>query len=152
MKENGKNQHPVRVHINRKPYETVTPTTPAALYDLGQIPNHYDLFREVGGNLEDDPVPRGSDVLNLKPDEHFYSEREYTIIVNARPKKLNEPALSFEQLVQLAFDQPPTGGSTLFTITFRNGPKPNREGALLGGQNVKIKNGMIFNVTATDKS
>ena len=40
----------------------------------------------------------------------------------------------------------------MFTITYRNGPKQNPEGEMLPGGKVKIKNGMIFDVTQTTKS
>jgi hypothetical protein len=60
--------------------------------------------------------------------------------------------LSFAQLVALAFDTPPTGENIVFTITYRRGHGDKPEGSLVEGETVKIKKGMIFNVTATDKS
>jgi hypothetical protein len=37
-------------------------------------------------------------------------------------------------------------------VTYRHGPHQNPKGDLLPGAVVKIKGGMIFNVTQTDKS
>jgi hypothetical protein len=75
-----------------------------------------------------------------------------TIIVNGREKTVSEKELSFDQLVKLAFDNPPTGEFICFTITYRRGEGNKPEGTLSEGESVKVKKGMIFNVTATDKS
>jgi hypothetical protein len=40
----------------------------------------------------------------------------------------------------------------MFTVTYGHGPKENPEGTLLEDGIVKIKEGMIFSVTPTDKS
>ena len=52
----------------------------------------------------------------------------------------------------LVGDPVPTGDFIVFTITYRKGHGHKPEGTLLEGQTVKVKEGMIFNVTATDKS
>jgi hypothetical protein len=52
----------------------------------------------------------------------------------------------------LAFNPVPTGPNIVFTVTFRKGPLENPEGTLTPGETVEIKDGMIFDVTATDKS
>lgn len=142
----------MRIHIDRKPYESPNPTTGAALYALGGIPSGKELFREVEGNQEDVPVQRNEEEIRLELDEHFYSERAFEIIVNGRQKIVTEKELSFEEIVALAFDNPPTGPNIMFTITYRKGPHQNHEGTLLEGKTIKIKNGMIFNVTATNRS
>lgn len=86
--------------------------------------------------------------------EHFESipTRAITIIVNGREKSVDARKLTFDELVRLAFENPPAGQNICFTITYRNGPKKNPEGSLSEGDKVKIKCGMIFNVTPTDKS
>lgn len=78
--------------------------------------------------------------------------KEFTIIVNGRQKTVAERELSFAEIVALAFDNPPTGENIVFTITYRKGEGNKPEGTIVDGETVKIKNGMIFNVTATDKS
>jgi len=80
-------------------------------------------------------------------------EKSITIIVNGREKKVTKNELTFDEVVKLAFEKPPYGANTLFTITYRKGGNPNRpEGHLVEGGTVKVKKGTIFNVTATDKS
>ncbi|MBN8911050.1 MAG: multiubiquitin domain-containing protein [Rhizobiales bacterium] len=83
---------------------------------------------------------------------HSDHDKDITIVVNGREKTVTGKELSFAQLVALAFDTPPTGENIVFTITYRRGQGEKPEGSLVEGETVKIKKGMIFNVTATDKS
>lgn len=152
QQQHGASHHEVRIHIDRQPFESPDPTTGAALYVLGKLGAHRELFREVDGDREDELVPNDAAPTRLKKDEHFYSEKDFHIIVNARPKVVTEKVLSFAQIVALAFDNPPSGPNIMFTVTYRNGPKQNPEGSSLEGQSVKIKDKMVFNVTPTDKS
>lgn len=75
-----------------------------------------------------------------------------TITVNARQKTVTEKKLSFMEVVALAFNPVPAGDNWVFTVTYYNGPKKNPEGSMVKGDKIKIKKGMVFNVTATDKS
>jgi hypothetical protein len=142
----------VRIHIDREPYTSPSPTTGTALYELGHVAAHRDLFREVGGDDEDELIPRDAPHIVLKHDEHFYSQKILGIIVNAQKKEVVETKLSFDEVVKLAYPIPPDGQNIMFTITYRKGPKQNPKGSLLEGQTVRIKNGMIFDVTPTDRS
>lgn len=78
--------------------------------------------------------------------------REITIVINARERTITDKELTFEQLVALAFPTAPTGENVLFTISFRRGHGNKSEGSLLAGETVKTKDGMVFVVSATDKS
>ena len=77
---------------------------------------------------------------------------EFTIIVNGRPKVVHDHELSFDEVVALAFETPPTGENVVFTVTYSHAAGPKHAGTLVDGETVKIKDGAIFNVTATDKS
>jgi hypothetical protein len=79
-------------------------------------------------------------------------EKEFTIIVNAREKTVTDRELTFEQVVALAFPTAPYGANTAYTVTYRRGQGNKPEGILVAGQSVKVKDRMIFDVTATDKS
>ena len=81
-----------------------------------------------------------------------HEQKQINIFVNGRKKEVTTNSLSFDQVVALAFSPVPTGPNVMFTITYRHGPHDNPEGNLLEGQTVQIKDGMIFNVTQTDKS
>ena len=80
------------------------------------------------------------------------AEKSVTVIVNARPKEVASKTLTFAEVVALAFDAPPTGENVMFTVTYRRGDGGKPEGSLVAGETVKVKEGMIFNATATDKS
>jgi hypothetical protein len=70
---NEEAKHEVRIHIDRKPYMSPRVTTHAALYVLGHIPAGYELFLEVHGDHEDQPIPNNQTEIHLKEDQHFYS-------------------------------------------------------------------------------
>jgi len=144
--------HLVRIHIDREAYESPSPTTGEALYELAHIPTHRELFREVGGDHEDPLVARDTTVIRLKQDDHFYSQKAVTILVNGEPYEETETRISFEQVVKLAYPVTPSGTCIEFTVTYRNGPPANPKGSLTAGHSVKIKNRMIFDVTPTDRS
>lgn len=79
--------------------------------------------------------------------------KSITVIVNAQEKTVPEDPLSFEELVSLAYDgNPPSGPNWSFTVTYRRGHGNKPEGSLVEGETVKLKKGMIFNVTGTDQS
>ena len=79
-------------------------------------------------------------------------DKAITIIVNGREKTVTERELTTDDLVKLAFEDPSTGEFICFTITYRRGQGSKPQGTLEEGETVKVKKGMIFNVTATDKS
>jgi hypothetical protein len=148
--------HELRIHIDRKPHESRNPTVGKDLYALGHIPPGHELFREAHGNREDELIRDGDEAIHLREDEHFYSaavgEYPVTIIVNGRPKVVDRGDLSFAEVIALAFETPPTGPNVIFTVTYRKGGGKKHEGTLIAGESVRIREGMIFNVTATDKS
>lgn len=85
--------------------------------------------------------------------EEHGPDKKITIIVNGRKKEVVAKELSYTEVVNLAYDNnPPTGQNIGFAITYRRGHGDKPEGSLIEGQTVKIKEGMIFNVTPTDKS
>lgn len=141
-----------RIHINREPYESPNPTTGEALYDVGNVAKHRELFREVEGDNEDVLIPRDATVVHLTQDEHFYSQKAVTLVVNGEPDDWSETRISFDEVVKLAFPVPPAGQCIEFTVTYSNGPPANPKGSLTQGHSVKTKNKMRFDVTPTDRS
>lgn len=79
-------------------------------------------------------------------------KKSVTIIVNAAEFQVEKDMLSFGEITSLAFETPPYGEFTEFTVTYRRGHGNKPEGTLPEGGEVKVKEGMIFNVTATDES
>lgn len=81
------------------------------------------------------------------------NEKTVTIIVNGRPKEIDKNAdLTYEQIVALAFPNPPTGQNVQFTVQYTRGQGNKPSGVLIEGQSVKVKDGMVFDVTATNRS
>ena len=76
----------------------------------------------------------------------------YHIVVNGRKKEVSTKTLTFDQVVALAFNPVPSGPNVQFSVTYRKGPKKNPEGTMTEGEAVRIKDGMIFDVTETNKS
>jgi Multiubiquitin len=154
--ENQEHKQQSRIHIDEKPYESPNPTPGDALYKLGHVQAGFDLFREVKGDKEDAIVENDDEPLHLREDEHFHSgpaqPRKFTIIVNGQKKVVTKKIVTFDEIVKLAFPSPLPGTNILYTVSYEDGPRVNPQGSLKEGQSVKVKNGMIFNVTATDKS
>ena len=74
------------------------------------------------------------------------------IVVNGRERIVTLDELSFSDVLALAFDPVPSGPSWEFTVTYRNGAGRPPEGRLRPEGEVKVKDGTVFNATATDKS
>src|SRR5690606_14667163 len=106
----------------------------------------------TSGNQEDIHILEDDSEIKLHKDDHFYSQLEIEIIVNGKKKVIVDLYLTFEEVIKLAFDNPPNGPKTLFTVQYRNGPECNPDGSLTAGHKIRTKKEMVFNVTPTDKS
>ena len=85
-------------------------------------------------------------------EEHGH-DKKITIIVNGRKKEVTGKELSYIEIVNLAYDNsPPTGPNIVFAVTYKRGQGNKPEGTLVEGETVKIKEGMIIDVTPTNKS
>jgi hypothetical protein len=148
--------HEVRVHIDQEALQSPSVTTGKALYELGRIAEGRQLYREVEGNREDNPVFRDREVFELKQDEHFHSAdhafKGYEIFVNTQPRVVLKRLLTFDEIVDLAFNPRPAGTDPEFTVSFRNAAGRRHQGTLAPGHAVKVKNGTIFDVTPTNRS
>ena len=78
--------------------------------------------------------------------------KTFLITVNGRQRRVERDELSFDNLVDLAFDDPARGPQIVFTITFREAGGRIPEGELDEGQVLKVRDGTIVNVTRTDQS
>ena len=79
-------------------------------------------------------------------------DKSFLITVNGRQRQVESDELSFDELVDLAFDDPARGPQIVFTITFREAGGRVPEGELDEGQRLKVRDGTIINVTRTDQS
>jgi hypothetical protein len=149
-------QHKVRVHIDGRAIELESPLAGIMLYGAAHLGNGEVLYREVTGDREDELVPKETANVALVEDEHFYSAHphkvEHKIIVNARPKEVEGRKISFGKVVLLGFPGGPPTPQTVYTVAYSEGPPRNPEGKMIAGQSVKIRDGMIFDVTETNRS
>ncbi len=80
-------------------------------------------------------------------------EKTVTIIVNGRERSWPKNSeISYEQVVELAFTSPPSGEGVQITVQYTRGEGHKPSGTLVKGQSVKVKDGMVFDVTATNRS
>ena len=94
-----------------------------------------------------------TDKIDPNSGRHDPDAKSATIYVNTTPKIWDQKKITFEQVLALAFDPVPAGPNWEFTVTYRKGGDNSKpEGSLQAGEAVKVKNGMTFNATATDKS
>jgi len=121
---------------------------------IGHIPDDQDLFLDSDGDrpIQDDGRVR------LKKDgverirSHDPKDETVEIILNGEMISVDKGRMTFSELAKLAF--PDLFGRELicFTVSFSRGPKRRHEGVLLEGGKVRVVTGMVFNVSATDKS
>ena len=89
---------------------------------------------------------------NQKKDDDQKKDKEVTIIVNTREKIWNKQEISYQEVVVLAFDSYSDNEDIVYTVTYSKGSESHHEGSMVKGSSVKVKKGMIFNVTQTNKS
>ncbi|UWU25439.1 multiubiquitin domain-containing protein (plasmid) [Rhizobium sp. CB3060] len=139
--------------INERAFEWGAPEISASdIRKYAGIPEDADLF--LDGD-HDAPIENGDGVQLGRPDvQRIVSKpkQKVRIIVNTREKLVKPGLISFHELVALAFPGTPAGPTTSYTVSYRKGPEDRPEGTLIEGESVKVKNGMVFNVSATDKS
>jgi hypothetical protein len=83
------------------------------------------------------------------PDDHGH-KKNYSIIVNGRPRTIKDDKLSYIEAIHLAYSGEHPSETVSFTVTYSN--PHDKEGSLVEGQEVKVHEGMILNVRKTDRS
>ena len=72
------------------------------------------------------------------------------IIVNGRPREVAGKTITYTEVVKLAFPNEPSNQDVDFTVAYAN--PHGKDGTLVAGQDVHAKEGMVFNVTKTNRS
>ncbi|MCD2173969.1 multiubiquitin domain-containing protein [Rhizobium sp. C4] len=157
MKMNQDAVNSVRIHIDQKQYHSRNPTSGIDLYELGHVRDGRVLYREVTGNEEDKLVRIDQPTIHLKQDEHFHSgeapEKHFSITINTDPFVVDHDVLTFDQLVKLAFPNPPTGTDPAFTVSFEHAKSKPHHGDLAQNGSVTVKkHGTNFDVAHTNRS
>ena len=84
----------------------------------------------------------------MQPDGH---EKRFRIFVNGQEASVTTDELTYDEIVALAFNPPPSDPNVLVTVVYRKAAH-NAEGTLVKGQVATIKNGTIFDATKTTRS
>lgn len=85
-------------------------------------------------------------------DETKTHDKSSLIIVNATEHEWTKKEITFEEVIVLAYASYNSSGDIAYTVTYFKGPNTHHEGSLVKGQSAHVKDGMIFNVTQTNKS
>jgi hypothetical protein len=147
----------LKITINQKPYNWYSQyITGKQIRDLGQIDSDDEIFLEIKEPYKNELISDETVVDLARPTvEHFISKEKppkFNIIVNGREKVWVEKDISFEQVVMLSFGNYVDNASTIYTIVYKRGIESKPEGTMVKGDVINVKNKMIFNVSATDKS
>jgi sorbitol-specific phosphotransferase system component IIA len=78
-----------------------------------------------------------------------HHEKKYKIVVNGTPTPVDKEVLSFDDVVNIAF--PTRDPNTIYSVSFEHAKEP-KEGELLPGHSVTIKENTEFDVDDTGKS
>lgn len=77
-------------------------------------------------------------------------DKTFTVIVNGRQRNVTDHKLTYQQVVKLAFPDDQPDPNILYTVAYAN--PHGKDGTLTDGQDVTIKEGMVFNVSKTNRS
>ena len=126
------------------------------LYTLANTGEDEAVFLEGGGG--EDRLSEPADLIDLTAPgiERFITAprppKTFEIIVNSRPREVDEKQVTFEQVVQLAFPGPHET-NVVFSMTYRHAASTPHAGELGAGGSVEVKKkGTVFNVTRTVQS
>lgn len=82
-------------------------------------------------------------------------KKDVTLVVNLKQQPWDKEKISFEQVVHLAFPNPPApqpGIKIGYTVEYARGPKENPQGSMVKGDHVFVANNMVFTVDETGRS
>lgn len=87
---------------------------------------------------------------NSKSEAAPGQNKTYTIIVNGRPREFSGHQITYEDVVGIAFHGITPSDLVDFTVTYSS--PHGKDGTLVSGQHTPLKEGMVFNVTKTNRS
>lgn len=124
------------------------------LRQYGEVPDDRDIVLDKD---RDEVVARGAAInLGGQGVEQFVTRkappRQVEIRVNGRKRVVDPGLISYDAVVKLAFPDAQPNPDVIYTVGFRHGPPSKPEGSLVAGQSVDVCEGMVFNVTPTNRS
>lgn len=88
--------------------------------------------------------------MNSHNDQAPGQNKTHLIIVNGRQKEVSGQSISYAEVVQLAFPGDQPSQDIEYTVAYAN--PHGKDGTLVDGQETHVKEGMIFNVSKTNRS
>lgn len=79
-------------------------------------------------------------------------EKLVTIVVEGTPHEWQKGEISYAELVSLEVPGYPQHPEVTYSVTYQRGHGNKPEGILPPGATVKVKDGMVFNVSETGQS
>lgn len=81
-------------------------------------------------------------------------DHDYHILVNGRERTVESDRLTYDQVVALAPNLPPPtpGVEYDYDVTYTGAVEPKKDGDLIAGETVTIKNGTHFVVSPSNRS
>lgn len=79
-------------------------------------------------------------------------KKQVTIIINGREFEVEKDKISFEKIIELGLGEYKPSENTAYTVSYSKGENTKPKGQLVVGDKVMVKEGMIFNVSRTNKS
>jgi hypothetical protein len=155
LKESGHQRRDLKITVNNKEYEWPEQyITGLDVRTIAKIPPDEELYLAIKKPWEDERIEDDTKVDLARPGiEHFFSKKPgITLIVNGKEKHWSQEKISFEEVVKLVFPNYVDNLDTVYTVTYKKGPHQNPQGSMVKGDVVYVKNKMVFNVTATNKS
>lgn len=124
------------------------------LRQYGEVPDDEDIVLDKD---RDEVVAHGAAInLGGQGVEQFVTRkappRQVEIRVNGRKRVVDPGLISYDAVVKLAFPDAQPNPDVIYTVGFRHGPPSRPEGSLVAGQSVEVREGMVFNVTPTNRS
>lgn len=153
----------MKIKIDGKEHEVSAEyLTVKYILNLGDKENelqNYALIRIFNDAEEDtlyNPIdkPKASleDKIQLKENESFIIKAlKTTLIVNSKNVLWDKKAISYEEVVKSAYGNYEYNPNIVYTISYFD-DFSKTDGSLTKGEEVVIINGMVFNVSKTDKS
>ncbi len=87
---------------------------------------------------------------NSHTDQAPGQNKATVIVINGRQREVNGQRISYSQIVQIAFPDDQADEAIDYTVAYAN--PHGKDGTLVNGQDIHIKEGMIFNVSKTNRS
>jgi hypothetical protein len=115
------------------------------------IPEDDRLWLDVV-DAPDDPLAP-DELIVIQDGSRFFSRPlTFKVVVNGRPRTVDERQLTFEEIIAIAFPNEASTPDTIHTVTYSHAVAPKPAGSLHAGETLTIKKGTILSVTSTTKS